>query len=359
MQSTTNYGLKKPELTDNVKISDFNENADIVDTQLKARADAQTAHVAAADPHTQYALDTDLSNLAGAGRTTETVKGIFDAAAAHLADLAPHGSTSAATASKLIIRDVAGRAKVAAPSASDDIARKDTVDNAIAALVNSSPTTLDTLKELADALGDDPNYAATTAALIGDKASQVALDATNAVVASHLADIATDTELGHIILSDMPWRKIASITVSQDTQQVDFINIPADYKMLKIVFSTYNAQSFAADLNLVLNDDTTAKYYRELLTISGTTAVATTSSALFNYPITRMCGTESIGHILINNNLATKSKGILYDLAYSQFRYSGSGTYNEVTTLINKISFICGSSATIAAGSKLVLMGVK
>jgi len=38
------------------------------------------------------------------------------------------GATSAATANRIIIRDSAGRAKVAAPSASDDIARKDTVD---------------------------------------------------------------------------------------------------------------------------------------------------------------------------------------------------------------------------------------
>lgn len=39
-----------------------------------------------------------------------------------------HGATSSATANKIIIRDSSGRAKVAAPSASDDIARKDTVD---------------------------------------------------------------------------------------------------------------------------------------------------------------------------------------------------------------------------------------
>ena len=39
-----------------------------------------------------------------------------------------HGATSSATANRIIIRDSAGRAKVAAPSASDDIARKDTVD---------------------------------------------------------------------------------------------------------------------------------------------------------------------------------------------------------------------------------------
>ena len=57
------------------------------------------------------------------------------------------------------------------------------VDTKISALVNSSPATLDTLKELADALGDDPNYATTTAELIGSKTSQVDFD-------SHLADYA-------------------------------------------------------------------------------------------------------------------------------------------------------------------------
>ena len=39
-----------------------------------------------------------------------------------------HGATSAATAGKIVIRDAAGRSKVVAPSAADDIARKDTVD---------------------------------------------------------------------------------------------------------------------------------------------------------------------------------------------------------------------------------------
>ena len=38
-----------------------------------------------------------------------------------------HGAVSAATASKIIIRDAAGRAKVVAPSAEEDIALKSTV----------------------------------------------------------------------------------------------------------------------------------------------------------------------------------------------------------------------------------------
>ncbi|MGG1613524.1 tail fiber protein [Paenibacillus phoenicis] len=54
----------------------------------------------------------------------------------HAALTTAHGATSAATANRLIARDSAGRAKVAAPSASDDIARKDTVDNAVGNLSN-------------------------------------------------------------------------------------------------------------------------------------------------------------------------------------------------------------------------------
>lgn len=42
-----------------------------------------------------------------------------------------HGSTNAATAGTLMERDGSGRAKIAAPFAADDIARKDTVDAAI------------------------------------------------------------------------------------------------------------------------------------------------------------------------------------------------------------------------------------
>jgi hypothetical protein len=44
------------------------------------------------------------------------------------------------------------------------------VDTKVASVVNSAPTTLDTLNELAAALGNDPNFATTTATQIGLKA---------------------------------------------------------------------------------------------------------------------------------------------------------------------------------------------
>lgn len=58
----------------------------------------------------------------------ETPAGAQEKVTTHENKTSTHGATSAATANRIIIRDASGRAKVAAPSATDDIARKDTVD---------------------------------------------------------------------------------------------------------------------------------------------------------------------------------------------------------------------------------------
>ena len=43
MTNTTNYGLKKPDQTDNYNVDDINANADIIDAQMKTNADAAAA----------------------------------------------------------------------------------------------------------------------------------------------------------------------------------------------------------------------------------------------------------------------------------------------------------------------------
>lgn len=53
------------------------------------------------------------------------------------------------------------------------------VDTAVAGIVNSAPTTLDTLNELATALGNDPNFATTVATQIGQKVDTVKVGTTN------------------------------------------------------------------------------------------------------------------------------------------------------------------------------------
>ena len=52
---------------------------------------------------------------------------------------------------------------------STQIATTAYVDTAVSSLVNSAPTTLDTLNELAAALGDDPNFATTVSTSLGNK----------------------------------------------------------------------------------------------------------------------------------------------------------------------------------------------
>ena len=66
------------------------------------------------------------------------------------------------------------------------------VDDAISNLVNAAPGTLDTLNELAAAIGDDPNYASTVASLVGTKANT--------------ADLATVATTGRYLdLTDKPF----------------------------------------------------------------------------------------------------------------------------------------------------------
>ena len=55
----------------------------------------------------------------------------------------------------------------------DGLATETYVDNKVAGLVDSAPSTLDTLNELSAALGDDPNFATTVATQIGEKVDKV------------------------------------------------------------------------------------------------------------------------------------------------------------------------------------------
>ena len=70
------------------------------------------------------------------------------------------------------------------------------VDSAVAALVDAAPTTLNTLNELAAALNDDSNYAATTTAALATK-----LDNTSSITSLADVDSATPTE-GQILIWD-------------------------------------------------------------------------------------------------------------------------------------------------------------
>lgn len=72
------------------------------------------------------------------------------------------------------------------------------VDGKVAGIVESAPDTLNTLNELAAALGDDPNFATTIATQIGGKVDKTALGtlATKSTVAKSDLATAVQTSLG-------------------------------------------------------------------------------------------------------------------------------------------------------------------
>ena len=59
------------------------------------------------------------------------------------------------------------------PTEDKDLTTKRYVDGKVAEIVNSAPETLDTLNELATALGNDPNFATTVSTQIGNKVDKV------------------------------------------------------------------------------------------------------------------------------------------------------------------------------------------
>jgi len=80
-----------------------------------------------------------------------------------------------------------------------NVATQSYVGVQISNLVDSAPATLDTLNELAAALGDDPNYAATTASLIGTKApltSSITIGSTSIILNT------TTSSLGGVVINN-------------------------------------------------------------------------------------------------------------------------------------------------------------
>lgn len=138
------------------------------------------------------AIGAGTSNLA-IGTTSSTAKaGDYQPTAANISD-----STSVGRALLTAVSAAAARTSLALYSSSET---DSAIAAAIAALVNSSPAALDTLKELSDALGGDANFAATTATALGnrvrvDTASQ-GLDSTQKNNARTNIDVYSKTEIG-------------------------------------------------------------------------------------------------------------------------------------------------------------------
>jgi hypothetical protein len=107
------------------------------------------------------AIGAGTSNLA-LGTTSSTAKaGDYQPTAANISDATTVGKALLTAAAAVNARSTLS---VYSSSETDSA-----ISTAVAALVNSAPGTLDTLKELADALGDDPSFATTINTALGNR----------------------------------------------------------------------------------------------------------------------------------------------------------------------------------------------
>lgn len=95
---------------------------------------------------------------------------------------------------------------------------KSYADGKIADFVDSAPETLDTLNELAAALGDDPNFATTITNKIADKASNDAVNALTTKVNTNITNIATlnagDTTAGSVDYKIKAAKEALNVSIS-------------------------------------------------------------------------------------------------------------------------------------------------
>lgn len=161
-------------------------------------------------------LQTQIQNLATEVATAvKTVKSQVNGNAADLSALNTTAKTNlVAATNELLARLIDLEGDVAASSSINDSAATNsttetysvskiisTINAAIAALTNGAPTALDTLDELAAALGDDANFAATITTALGnrvrtDTASQ-GLNSTQQGNARTNIDVYSKAEIGN------------------------------------------------------------------------------------------------------------------------------------------------------------------
>lgn len=167
-------------------LDEVDNTADADKPVSTAQAAADTAVADAASADLSAAIDTLVSVLAVKVNNTgaETIAGVKTFSSA---PVVPSGSF-AESAVQNLVSDLAAKAPLASPAltgtptaptavnatSSTQLATTAFVHALVTDLLNASPSTLDTLKELADAIGDDPNFAVTVANSVATKLAKAA-----------------------------------------------------------------------------------------------------------------------------------------------------------------------------------------
>lgn len=183
---------------------------------------------------TEYvAGDSALSSSAHTQR--EAIKGLATTA---------NNSLSSSIASSL-------RAEYVAADSALSSSQKTYIDAKVAGVVNSAPAALDTLNELAAALGNDANFATTTATSIGEKLAKASnlSDLANAATARTNLGVDTKANTWTGISGDISINSSGVATVADDSHNHTIANVDG-------LQTALDAKQAAGTYNTIIGTDT-------------------------------------------------------------------------------------------------------
>jgi hypothetical protein len=189
-------------------------------------------------------------------------------------------------------------------------------DAAVTALVDSSPSTLNTLNELAAALGDDPNFATTTATSIGLKAPLASPTFTGTVTANAGVVVDNFTLDGTTLAlssGDMLVDVAGNITLdADDAGEIRLKDGGTQYGALKIDSSRFKIQSIILDADMLFaGNDGGSEITALSLDMSAAGAATFSSSVLGTIINAGVSSSVGIGTATADANVAELGSGYL------------------------------------------------
>ena len=194
----------------------------------------------------------------------------------------------------------------------------DRIASAVSALVDAAPTTLDTLNELAAALGDDPNFATTVSASIGEKVAK-----------------SGDTMTGFLTLSSDPTSNLHAATKQYvDTAEADAISAAATDATTKANTAESNANTYTDNAITALDTDAVSE---------GSTNLYFTNARAIS-AVTENIGITDLSDVVTTGaNAPSDGQALIYNNATSSWIPGEAGT---TINSINDISDVNTSAKT-------------